>query len=67
MAYDEIHAELRDRFLAAAPGNPVILGLPRRTRFRLWRHHQADLAGIWLCDHGRYRAAEWLWRLFRMW
>jgi hypothetical protein len=49
-------------------GRPRLLTpLPRRVRFRLWRRRQVDRAAIWLVDHGRFGAAERLWRAFGMW
>ena len=39
------------------------LPLPWNTRLRLWCAHKRDGIAIWLCDHGRFGAAEALWRL----
>ena len=40
--------------------------LPRRTRIRLWLAHQVNTTGIWLVNHGHYRAALWFWRIVRI-
>jgi hypothetical protein len=49
-------------------GPPKLLTpLPRRVRLRLAAEHAINRAAIWLVDHGRYGAAERLWRTFGLW
>lgn len=43
------------------------LPLPRRTRLRLAVTRRIDIACCWLVEHGRYGAAEWIWRGCGMW
>jgi hypothetical protein len=72
-------AELRER-LAAILASPTrryrylyrgrwryALPLSWHTRLRLWCTSQVDGVAIWLCDHGRFGAAEALWRTFGHW
>jgi hypothetical protein len=58
---------LREALKQALRGRVRILGLPWRTRLRLWTAHQIDGAGIWLVEHRQIRAAELLWRACGMW
>jgi hypothetical protein len=51
---------------ARGGGASYWLDLPWRTRLRLWRTRQVNTAGIWLADHGHWRAAAVLWRI-RWW
>jgi len=60
---DEEVLHLRQAFSDSLGGKPRVIGLPRRTRVRLWRTRQVDSAGIWLAGHGHYRAAAVLWRV----
>lgn len=39
---------------------------PARTRLRLATQNRIDRTANWLIGHGRIRAAELLWRTFRM-
>jgi len=41
--------------------------LPRRARFRLWRHRQIDNAACWLIERHHIGAGVWVWKIFRMW
>lgn len=60
---------IRERFLAAQSSGRIVLldPLPRKVRFRLWRHSRIDKAATWLAYHNRPYLAEALWRIFRMW
>lgn len=40
--------------------------LPASAHVRLAAARRIDFIGARLCDHGRQRAAAWLWRIFRM-
>lgn len=54
---------------ALARGHRVrcLTPLPRRTRLRLWRDHQANTIGAWLCAHHACGLAILLWRALGMW
>lgn len=61
---DQEVTAFRERFLAAvkAGGQPRLLTpLPRRVRLRLAVEQAVTDAGIWLCDHRMWWAADLLW------
>ena len=65
---DEYVRQWQERFRAGAFGAPrLLMPLPRRIRFRLWRERRIDRAAIRLVDAGHHRAAIRLWRAFGMW
>lgn len=41
--------------------------LPLKARLRLWTDQRVNTVAVWLADHGCYRTAVLLWRLFRVW
>jgi hypothetical protein len=43
------------------------LPLPWRVRLRLRATRRVNVIGCWLVEHGQFTAAEWLWRVCRMW
>ena len=65
---DEQLAAFAAEWRRKAGGPPKLLTpLPRRVRARLAVTHAIDGAAIWLASRKRYGAAEWLWRMFRVW
>lgn len=57
------------RYLYVHPNGRVSrrLPLPRRARLRLADMRRVDTVCCRLVEHGRYRAAAWIWRACGMW
>lgn len=53
--------------MSGAASYKILMRLPRRVRFRLWRDHRIDAIAIWLTTNGHHDAAIWTWKITGRW